>query len=107
MGDFDPTDSGSGNHGVLGRQDVEFNPTDSGSGNHGVLGRQDVEEVLVVGHTLGDIDQLFGVIVALILQLGAFMRYLAEKLRAKFSAMQEVVTQWWKMRTPWTTSSDA
>ena len=44
-------------------------------------------------------DQLFGVIVALILQLGAFetilelMEHLLSKLRAKFAAKQEVVTQ--------------
>ena len=54
---------------------------------------------LVVGHTHEDIDQLFGVIVCLILQLGSFqtilelMQYLLEKLRAKFAAKQEVVTQ--------------
>ena len=44
---------------------------------------------LVVGHTHEDIDQLFGVVVSLILQLGAFetieelMEHLLEELRAK------------------------
>ena len=54
---------------------------------------------LVVGHTHEDIDQLFGVVVSLILQLGSFetipelMRYLLEKLRAKFAAKQEIITE--------------
>ena len=53
---------------------------------------------LVVGHTHEDIDQLFGVVVSLILQLGAFetivelMEHLLEKLRAKVVAKQELVT---------------
>ena len=47
---------------------------------------------LVVGHAHEDVDQLFGVVVSLILQLGAFetivelMEYLLEKLRTKFAA---------------------
>jgi len=53
---------------------------------------------LIVGHTHEDIDQLFGVVVSLVFQCGAFetihdlMEYLLEKLRAKFAAKQEVVT---------------
>ena len=51
----------------------------------------------VAGRTHEDIDQLFGVVVSLILQLGAFetivdfMEYLLEKLRAKFAAKQKLV----------------
>ena len=54
---------------------------------------------LVVGHTHEDIDQLFGVVVSLILQLSSFetipelMSYLLEKMRDHFHAKQEVVTQ--------------
>ena len=52
---------------------------------------------LIVGQTHEDIDQLFGVVVSLIFQLGAFeaivelMEYLPEKLRNKFAAQQELV----------------
>ena len=49
---------------------------------------------LVVGHTREDMNQIFGVVVSLILQLGAFetivelMEHLLEKCRAKFAAKQ-------------------
>ena len=52
---------------------------------------------LVVGHTHEDIDQFFGIIVALILQLASFqtpaelMRYLLERLTAKFAAKNEML----------------
>ena len=55
--------------------------------------------MMMVGHTHEDIDQLFGVVVSLILQLGAFqtipelLNFLLEKLREKFAAKTEVVTQ--------------
>ena len=53
---------------------------------------------LVVGHTHEDIDQLFGVVCSLILQMCSFqtvkelMEYLLEKLKAKFAAKTELVT---------------
>jgi hypothetical protein len=53
---------------------------------------------LIVGYAHEGIDQLFGVVVSLILQLGTFerivefMESLLEKLRTKFAAKQELVS---------------